>query len=201
MKNLLAAFLVLLSVAAHAQTTLNQLPAGTALTGTELIPMSQGGSSTATATTPAAIKTYVQANGGLNVTSVTLTASQIANATTTPVRVVPAQGTNTIILLVAPVVYEWTFNSAPFTTGLSGAGLFWSDGTSANSLGLDQGDLGCPQITQTAFCISPAESDSTSTLGASLLPNRGLYYFNNGDAYAGGNGTMKVIVTWTTVSQ
>ena len=114
LKRLGAALIVLVLACGYAlaaSSTLSGLSAGTTITDGDLLYDVQSPGSGGVKITASQLATYLisKGAGGVNKTTVTLSASQIANATTTPVQIVPAQGSGSIILLAAPVVDPFSY--------------------------------------------------------------------------------------------
>lgn len=86
-----------------ATTTITALPAASALSGTEPIPVDQAG--TTKKTTPAAIATYIGTLGGVQSTTVTLTAADLAVLDSVPFELVAAPGANKIAAFTSLSAY------------------------------------------------------------------------------------------------
>lgn len=129
---------------------------------------------------------------------VTLSAAQILASATVPVPVIPAPGAGQMIQ-VLNVMYELTFGTLAYTGTPSGqtvGALFYGDNT--NNLQADGGDNGV--FASAASTISTAGNGLPTAVIADLVNQPVVYEcVGNGAAYTLGDGTGRIVVTYTVV--
>jgi hypothetical protein len=147
----------------------------------------------------------VSAVGGgsspVNATTVRLTDSQIANLTTVPITIIPAQGANTVIEIVqAMYVYK---NVGQSFTGGGAGGLYYNNSSSFQADGGDQqvpigGSSGGPSGGPSAIGLSYANNNLIVLSG---MVNEPVTYSNFNAAYtgSGGENSMVLTVLWISV--
>ena len=201
LKRLGAALIVLLLACGYAlaaSSTLSGLSAGTTITDGDLFYDVQSPGSGGVKITASQLATYLASKGVgvVNVTSVMLTSSQILNAATTPIQVVPAQGAH-VIVTVLETVYSDLFDTTAYSGGPGG--LYY--GALSNDVAADGGDAFCP--TGNANTVCPAGSLTDDALVAANVVNQPVNYgvcttcAGSPTAYISGDSTMKVTVFWT----
>jgi hypothetical protein len=100
-----------------AEQKISELPAATALDGTEEIPVNQNGVTSITDVD--AIVTYTLANsGGLQFAKVTITSAQLLNMNTTPITLVAAQGAGKVIVPYS-VLLRYRFGTIEYQTNFN----------------------------------------------------------------------------------
>jgi Chaperone of endosialidase len=159
---------LLFASVAHAQTTITGLPTGSALTGTEYLPMDQSGFCAGTGgtckTTPAAFLTYIEANASFNanvITSGTLGAAYLPTPTFSAIGAVEA----------------YASVSNQFLTSLGTNGIFTSAQPSAANLSNGVTGTGAVVLATSPTLVTP-------TLGAAIATSV------NGNTFTTGTYTL-----------
>lgn len=124
--------------------------------------------------------------------TVTLTASQIANAHGTPIQILPAPGVGFANQVIS-AYYSFDFNTTAFSSSGATAGLFYG---ANGSFPADNGDADLPSEGASSVYTSYG---STGPFTSSGVANKAVDYYNSGTNYHGGNGTMKITVVYEIV--
>lgn len=194
----LAVFFAAVGYALGASSTLSNLSAGTAITDGDLFYDVQSVGSGGVKVTASQLATYLSSKFGLvNKTTVTLTSSQILNAATTPITVVPAVANSIVSVLQSFYIYD--YNTTTYTGPSAGeAGLFYQiSGFPSFSVPADSGGDGGIPLNGVSYSNQSLNGQAlAATASIADIP---VVYGNTGTNYSGGNGTMKIIVYWTTV--
>jgi len=130
----------------------------------------------------------------MQLVSTTLTSSQILNLRTTPVEVVPAQGSG---LYIAPMFILLRMHAGSNAYGNLTATLgFLINNINILPAQLPGGTLGTSYDSCAYYSIS---NYSSNTLNVSNLDNQAVYIKNTGLLdFTGGNGTLEVLTTFET---
>jgi hypothetical protein len=129
-------------------------------------------------------------SGDVKTISANLTASQIANASVTPVMIIPAPGAG-LINLVVSAVYVYYFGTVGFG---SGSGTLCYNGNLASNA--DDSDEGVFQNTHSVFYSG---GQNWTTIALSDAENAAITYATNSNSYIGGGDGRGVIhvAYWT----
>jgi hypothetical protein len=130
-----------------------------------------------------------------NATVVRLTDAQIANLSTVPIEIVPAQGPNTIVEVIQ-TNYVYNNEGQSFTAG-GGGGLYYDNDSAFTADGGDQqvpigGPSGPPTGGPSALSVGYANNN---LLVLSGMVNKPLTYSNFNANYSGSGGDNSMIVT------
>jgi hypothetical protein len=189
-----------------ASTALSNLSAGTTVTDSDLFYDVQNAGAGGVKVTASQLATYMSSKGVgvVNKTTVNISSSQILNAATTPVTIIPAQGANTVIGVVSSF-YAFTYGSAAYTATSPDPGLWYGTPSGCPSLEppatcfpADNNDQSVETSTSDAIASSSGAGISFATTSFGSLANTAVTYFNAGGAFVSGNGTMRITVIWTT---
>jgi hypothetical protein len=187
-----------LSVANAASSTLSNLSAGNPVSSGDLFYDVQSAGSGGVKVTAAQLAAYL-GTATITRTTVRLTNSQIANLTTTPITIVPAQGANTIVEVVQ-AMYVYVNSGQSFTEGGPG-GLYYNNNASFAADGGDQQvAIGGSGGGGSASAIGLSYANN-NLLDIANMVNQPVTYSNFNAPYTGSGGGNEVVVTvlWISV--
>lgn len=164
----------------------SELDVAATLTGTEIVPIVQSGSSVRTTINDIA----ALATGEVTTVKVSLTSAEILDLFNTPKQLVAAQGSNTIILPLRVLVYGHygTATYATNTTLQFATGTLFSTNFSS-ALGFSADQLATYTLTTNAGTSTP-----TNSINAALMLT------TTGGNPTTGDSTIDVYVTYTTIT-
>ncbi len=135
---------------------------------------------------------------GGQVTSLTLTATQIDSVYATPIQLLAAQGANTLIV-VETVVFEYLYDST-FTGGPS-TGILLQYNNAAHGAGPQIALMNVNMVGTATSFVKTIPSPGTAGIPTSTMINKGVYISNTGSAFTGGgNGQIRTTIYYAVLT-
>jgi hypothetical protein len=170
--------------------TLPDLNTAGAFSGSEEFYLVQGGQDAKVSSTALAAALQGLAPATLLSVKVSLSSSQILNATTSPVTVIPAPGAGKVVVIIQSV-YSYIFGTTPYSGGP--VGLYY--GTTPNQA--DYGQLFFFALSASSFGLVGQGGNQSDLI--SQYENQPILFTGTGP-YTGGDGTGAVTVWYVIAS-